>query len=92
MSSAGESDQDEQNNVPSDQETPLDMLMSRAPDNSDLVGELRVRGDPFIRPMRLDTKKPGPGYYYHEPEEGQNEREYVSTEKRTSRVRHVFFI
>ncbi|XP_022655020.1 uncharacterized protein LOC111247817 isoform X2 [Varroa destructor] len=82
LSSAGESDQDEQNNVPSDQETPLDMLMSRAPDNSDLVGELRVRGDPFIRPMRLDTKKPGPGYYYHEPEEGQNEREYQKEMRR----------
>ncbi|OQR79418.1 receptor-type tyrosine-protein phosphatase N2-like, partial [Tropilaelaps mercedesae] len=83
-------DQDVQESLePTDSETPLDMFMETAPDKSDFVGDLRIRADPFYRPMRLDTKKQGPGYFFHEREDGENEQEYAKNMLLLQRKMHM---
>ncbi|KAG0413064.1 hypothetical protein HPB47_009794, partial [Ixodes persulcatus] len=53
------------------------------PDDEDEVLDINLRQDPaFRRPMRYDTKKPGPTYFFHEPDSSETSNENEQNARR----------
>ncbi|XP_003743367.1 receptor-type tyrosine-protein phosphatase N2 [Galendromus occidentalis] len=64
-------------------------LEELAPDNSVFVDKIKIRADPFRRPMRLDTKKPGPGYFYREFDDEEDVDKYTQKLRRLKAMREM---
>lgn len=64
-------------------EFPKETLYPTGAYEGDELLDIGVRQDPaFRRPMRYDTKKPGPTYFYHEPDSSETSLENVENVRR----------
>lgn len=70
-------------------EFPKETLYPTGAYEGDELLDIGVRQDPaFRRPMRYDTKKPGPTYFYHEPDSSETSLENVENVRRIMMAQH----